>query len=99
MRQVITTYLVVVALLALGFFGLGALAKAAELRDPMQPPAFALQKFRQAKLNARPAVTASTAVKPKQKPLQLTSIASVGVFGSLDYVQRGIQATVSLDPP
>lgn len=30
---------------------------------------------------------------------QLTSIASGGVFGSLDYVQRGIQATVSLDPP
>jgi MSHA biogenesis protein MshP len=30
---------------------------------------------------------------------QLVSIASNGVFGSLDYVQRGIQATVSLDPP
>jgi MSHA biogenesis protein MshP len=30
---------------------------------------------------------------------RLTSIASTGVFGSLDYVQRGIQATVSLDPP
>ena len=30
---------------------------------------------------------------------QLVSIASTGVFGSLDYVQRGIQATVSLDPP
>ena len=30
---------------------------------------------------------------------QLVSIASAGVFGSLDYVQRGIQATVSLDPP
>lgn len=30
---------------------------------------------------------------------RLTSIASAGVFGSLDYVQRGIQATVSLDPP
>jgi MSHA biogenesis protein MshP len=30
---------------------------------------------------------------------QLTSIASDGVFGSLDYVQRRLQATVSLDPP
>jgi len=30
---------------------------------------------------------------------QLTSIASGGVFGSLDYVQRHLQATVSLDPP
>ena len=49
MRQVITTYLLVVGLLALGFFGVGALAKAEELRDPMQPPAFALQKFRRAK--------------------------------------------------
>ena len=30
---------------------------------------------------------------------QLTSIASSGSFGSLDFVQRQIQATVSLDPP
>jgi MSHA biogenesis protein MshP len=30
---------------------------------------------------------------------QLTAIASDGVFGSLDFVQRHIQATVSLDPP
>ncbi len=30
---------------------------------------------------------------------QLTSIASSGTFGSLDFVQRQIQATVSLDPP
>jgi hypothetical protein len=74
MRQVITTYVVVVALLALGFFGVGALAKAANLRDPMQPPAYALQKFRQAKLSAAPAVTKGTAVKPQQTPLQLTSI-------------------------
>lgn len=74
MRQVITTYVVVVALLTLGFFGVGALAKAASLRDPMQPPAYALQKFRQARLSGAPAVTKSTAVKPQQKPLQLTSI-------------------------
>ena len=30
---------------------------------------------------------------------QLTSIASSGSFGTLDYVQRRIQATVSRDPP
>ena len=30
---------------------------------------------------------------------QLTSIASSGSYGTLDYVQRRIQATVSLDPP
>ncbi|MGB5329919.1 MAG: hypothetical protein WBO58_17000 [Gammaproteobacteria bacterium] len=74
MRQVITTYLVVVVLLALGFFGVGALAKAAELRDPMQPPAFALQKFRQAKASGKPAPSTVIASKPKPKPLQLTSI-------------------------
>jgi hypothetical protein len=74
MRQVISTYIIVVVLLALGFFGVGALAKAEELRDPMQPPAFALQKFRQAKLGAKPAPTISSASKPKPKPLRLTSI-------------------------
>ena len=74
MRQVITTYFVVVGLLALGFFGVGALAKAAGLHDPTQPPAYALQKFRQAKLSVLPAATKSVAVKPQQKPLQLTSI-------------------------
>jgi hypothetical protein len=74
MRQVITTYLVVVVLLTLGFFGVGALAKAEELRDPMQPPAFALQKFRQAKLSGKPAPSTVSASKPKPKPLQLTSI-------------------------
>lgn len=30
---------------------------------------------------------------------QLTAIARSGTFGSLDYVQRRIQATVSIDPP
>jgi len=74
MRQVVTTYLVVVVLLALGFFGVGALAKAGELRDPMQPPAFALQKFRQAKLSGKPAPTKSSVSKPKPEPLRLTSI-------------------------
>lgn len=74
MQRVITTYLVVVALLSLGFFGVGAIAQAAELRDPMQPPPYALQKYRQAKLAGQPATTTKKAVKPQQKPLQLTSI-------------------------
>ena len=30
---------------------------------------------------------------------RLTAIASRGVYGSLDYVQRRLQATVSVDPP
>ena len=30
---------------------------------------------------------------------RLTAIASAGVYGTLDYVQRRIQATVSIDPP
>jgi len=71
MRQVITTYIAVVVLLALGFFGVGALAKADDLRDPMQLPGFALQKFHPDKSNNKLALTA---VKPKQEPLQLISI-------------------------
>ena len=75
MRQIITTYFVVVALLALGFFGVGALAKAAEPHEyPHQerPVAYDI-------------------------PMKILAI-SDEVFGSLDYVQRGIQATISLDP-
>jgi hypothetical protein len=49
MAQIITTYLLVVLLVSLGFFGVGALASAQELRDPMQPPPFALQKYREAR--------------------------------------------------
>lgn len=30
---------------------------------------------------------------------RLTAIASAGTYGTLDYVQRRIQATVSIDPP
>jgi len=30
---------------------------------------------------------------------RLTAIASLGVYCSLDYVQRRLQATVSVDPP
>jgi hypothetical protein len=73
MRRIITTYLFVIVLLSLGFFGVGALS-AQELRDPMQPPAFALQKFRQAKFADQPKPAKASVAKPAQKPLQLTSI-------------------------
>ena len=73
MRRIVTTYLLVVVLLSLGFFGVGAIASAAELRDPMRPPPFALAKFRQAKLAAQPKPKAPP-VTEKPKPLQLTSI-------------------------
>ena len=74
MRRVVTTYIVVVVLLSLGFFGVGTMAKAEELRDPMQPPPFALQKFRQAKWIGKPTTTKTKIAKSGQKPLQLTSI-------------------------
>ena len=73
MRRILTTYLLVVVLLSLGFFGVGAIASAQELRDPMQPPPFALQKFREARWAKQPRPK-TTAPKPKSKPLQLTSI-------------------------
>jgi hypothetical protein len=49
MTQIITTYLVVILLVSLGFFGVGALASAQDLVDPVQSPAFASQKMREAK--------------------------------------------------
>ena len=76
MRRVLTTYLAVLLLLSLGFFGLGALASvgAAELRDPMQPPPQALRKMRQALAAQQPQVVKPKVDQPKPKPLQLTSI-------------------------
>ncbi len=74
MQRVLTAYLLVVALLSLGLLGGGTTAKAAELRDPMQPPPYALQKFRQAKWAGKPTTPSTKAIKPQQKPLQLTSI-------------------------
>jgi hypothetical protein len=49
MFRIITTYIAVVALLTLGFLGFGTLVHAQELRDPMQPPPYALKKFQPAK--------------------------------------------------
>ena len=74
MAQIITTYLLVILLVSLGFFGVGALASAQELRDPMQPPPFALQKYRQAKWAANPRPVRTVTAKPKPEPLRLTSI-------------------------
>jgi hypothetical protein len=74
MTKMITTYLVVVLLVSLGFFGVGALASAVELRDPMRPPAFALEKYREARRAANPKPKTATAAAPKDEPLRLTSI-------------------------
>jgi MSHA biogenesis protein MshP len=40
-----------------------------------------------------------SATNPAITAFQLTAVASSGSFGSLDYVQRRMQATVSIDPP
>ena len=62
MKRIITTYLAVVLFITFGSFGVSALLHAQELRDPMQPPPFALQKFQQAKW------------AKQKKPTQLTEI-------------------------
>ncbi len=74
MRSIVTTYIAVLLVLSIGFVGVGALATAEELRDPMQPPPFALKKFRQAEWAKNPRPAPSGAAKPQPKPLQLTSI-------------------------
>jgi hypothetical protein len=74
MTQIITTYLIVVLLVSLGFFGVGALASAQPLIDPMQPPPYALQKMREAKRVASPLPAKKVVAKPKSEPLRLTSI-------------------------
>ncbi len=74
MRRIVTTYLAILLLLSIGFFGVGALATAQELRDPMQPPPYALKKFRQAEWAKKPRPAQTRAAAPPPKPLQLTSI-------------------------
>lgn len=74
MGRIVTTYLVVLVLLSLGFFGVGAIASAAELRDPMQPPPLAMRMLRKAKLAGKAASVPPAPAKPPEKPLQLTSI-------------------------
>ena len=74
MRRMISLYLFVVVLLTLGVIGVGRIASAQELRDPMQPPPFALQKFREARLAQSPKPDKPQATQSRRKPLQLTSI-------------------------
>lgn len=52
------------------------MVQAGEIRDPMQPPAFALKKFQQAKYKnrVRPVNTGVKVKRPAAKPLKLTSI-------------------------
>ena len=56
-------------------FPLG-MVQAGEIRDPMQPPAFALKKFQQAKYKnrTRSIKTGVKVKKPATKPMKLTSI-------------------------
>ena len=74
MRRMISLYLFVVVLLTLGVISVGRIASAQELRDPMQPPPFALLKFRQAKLAQEPKTDKPQATQSRREPLQLTSI-------------------------
>lgn len=74
MRKVITTYVAVVIFITLGSFGFNALLHAQELRDPMQPPPFALQKFREAKWAKQPKKPQVVKEKPVQAPMRLTEI-------------------------
>jgi len=74
MARIFTAYIVVLLLVSLGFFGVGAIASAAEIRDPMQPPPFALQKMREARWAANPKPAKPVAAKPKSDPLRLSSI-------------------------
>ena len=74
MRKIITTYVAVVLFITLGSLGFTALLQAQELRDPMQPPAFALQKFREAKWADQPKQPKVVKETPKLAPMQLTEI-------------------------
>jgi hypothetical protein len=74
MLRIVLTYIAVVVLLSAGIFGVGAIAAAELLLDPMQPPPFALQKLREAKWASQPRPAVAKAVVAAAKPLQLTSI-------------------------
>jgi hypothetical protein len=64
----------VALILMLGSMVSQSVVGADELRDPMQPPPFALKKFRQAKFAGEPTVAKPKVVKTQEKSLQLTSI-------------------------
>ena len=65
-----TALIAVMALLMLPF----APAQATEIKDPMQPPEYALKKFRQAKNNNNPAGNRVKVKKAEIKSLKLSSI-------------------------
>lgn len=67
--------LVLQAMLCMTVFAL-SVAHSVDIRDPMQPPAFALKQFKLAKIKARAdgGVKKTTVKKPSAKPLQLRSI-------------------------
>ncbi|MEM7565174.1 MAG: hypothetical protein AAF353_19350 [Pseudomonadota bacterium] len=70
----LTTCVFVFMLVLSGQISFGALVMAQELRDPMQPPPYALKKIQQAKWAKLPKKTEPKVDKPKDKPLSLTSI-------------------------
>ena len=78
MARIITTYIVVLLLVSLGFFGVWAISAARELRDPMQPPPFALQKIREAERAANPKPAKPVVAKPEDR----------AATPQLDYVPR-----------
>lgn len=75
MAKMITTYLLVILAVALGFFGVGALASVAGQRDSMQPPAIAPQQFRVTKTAAGPLLETFAMTAPQPEPLRQTSSA------------------------
>ena len=74
MPRINATHVVLIALMTPLYSGFGPSVSAQELRDPMQPPPFALQKFREARWAGKPEKSEAKVEIPKQKPLQLTSI-------------------------
>ena len=69
-RACTTGVIAIIPLLMLQF----GLAQAVEIKDPMQPPEYALKKFRQAKNKNKPVSTDIQVKKVEIKPMKLTSI-------------------------
>ncbi len=74
MRRIVTNCLLAAILLSPGLIGAGAIATAQELRDPMQPPPYALRKFREARLAKFPKVVKPAETGPKPESMRLSSI-------------------------
>ena len=69
-RACTTGLIAIIPLLMLQFGSV----QAVEIKDPMQPPEYALKKFRQAKNKNKPVNTAIPVKKVEIKPMKLTSI-------------------------